>query len=185
MPLPQTENQSQSTNLTDLLTAPLNSIVEANSKMAITQTNFLLAYCFNKVNDHYEPVMIKMVLTNNVITPGIPATADQPEVQATFKEVETTFNLPLLTIIPLNSLAVESGNIDINLEVTGFQKNEHGIELLTKVTQKAEESSTQYQSYPALALKASVSQLPLPQGLLTIIQAFTSSISPITLPESQ
>lgn len=108
-----------------LIGGPLNAAANANASMAVTQTQFMLNTCFNKTEskdggvESYEPIMIKMSLTRGVVTPGQPAgpggtpAATDPKME-TFT---TAFDLPILTIIPLNSLAVNTVDINFEMEV--------------------------------------------------------------------
>lgn len=59
---------------------------------------------------NYEPIMIDMVLTRSVITQGMDTTKGIPQ-------ASTKFTLPLLTILPINSLAVETVDINFEMEV--------------------------------------------------------------------
>lgn len=60
----------------------------------------------------YEPIMIDMILTRSVIGPGATEGADP-----VIKPASTKFTLPLLTILPINSLAVETVDINFEMEV--------------------------------------------------------------------
>ena len=102
-----------------LIGGPLNAAAKANSAMALTQTMFMLDTCFKKKNIsgsekppvyNYEPIMIDMVLTRSVITQGMDTTKGIPQ-------ASTKFTLPLLTILPINSLAVETVDINFEMEV--------------------------------------------------------------------
>ena len=56
--------------------------------------------------------MIDMILTRSVIGPGATEGADP-----VIKPASTKFTLPLLTILPINSLAVETVDINFEMEV--------------------------------------------------------------------
>lgn len=188
-----------------LIGGPLNAAAKANAGMAMTQTKFLLDTCFTLSDSgNYSPIMIVMSLTRGVITPG---TDDKTD--ATIQQMTTTFNLPLLTIVPLNSLAVESVDVTFEMEVKS-SFSEEATETKEKevkaaasfeakagwgpfsVTIKGSASydqkdssthSTHYQKSNSAKYTVSVhaGQLPLPKGVNTIIEAFTQSIQPITL----
>lgn len=77
-------------------------------------------------HDNYKPVMIMMSLTRGVLMPGSPAIArdpnnpdskDIPATAAQIQNISTQFDLPLLTLIPLSSLAVDTVNVDFEMEV--------------------------------------------------------------------
>src|SRR6476659_2746560 len=140
---------SRALDIESLISAPLVAVSKANVVMAQGQTRFLLEYCFNKTGVNYEPVMIRMALTKAVISPEIPAVKRVepsapgvlpivagvnavPAVPASMQNVTTYFNLPLLTIIPLNSLAFEKVAIAFDMEITS---------VVTKPSQAANESN--------------------------------------------
>jgi len=170
-------------------------------------------------HNNYAPVMIVMTLTRGVITPGsaavpadpnaTPPVAGSPAQAAIIQTVKTEFNLPMLTIVPLNSLAVETVDITFEMEVkSSFSEEESTTsEKQVKtagsfaakagwgpfsVTVKGSASydskdsathNTHYQKSNSAKYTVNVhaGQLPLPKGVNTIIEAFTQSIQPITL----
>jgi len=177
--------------------------------------------------DTYSPIMIVMSLTRGVITPAThdaPAVAAQgtpgtpgyvPAVPAivgkptSIQNVTTTFNLPLLTIIPLNSLAVETVDITFEMEVKSSfsedQSEQKSTEMKAETSFEAKlgwgplsvsikgsasydskDSSTHNTHYEKsnsakYTVNVHAGQLPLPKGVNTIIEAFAQSIQPITL----
>ncbi|WDF77422.1 DUF2589 domain-containing protein [Mucilaginibacter sp. KACC 22773] len=192
-----------------LIGGPLNAAANANSAMALTQTKFMLDTCFAKQGDgdkaSYKPVLIEMVLSRGVITPG--ATATDP---TTIQSVDTRFTLPMLTIVPLNSLAVQSVDITFEMEVKSSfaeetseaksteSKGEGSFEakigwgpvsvtIRGSASYDSKDSSTHdthYQKSNSAKYTVAVhaGQLPLPQGVSTIINAFTKTIEPIQMP---
>jgi len=197
-----------------LIGGPLNAAAEANGMMAVAQTKFLLDTAFSFVKgtdttaDSYAPIMIQMTLTRGVLVPVNPE-ADPP-VEPTIKQVQTSFDLPLLTILPLNSLAVDDVSIKFDMEVkssfseaTSDKTEEkmagassfsakvgYGIfsaEITGSASYDRTSSSgrdTHYEKSNSAKYSVSVhaGQLPLPDGVKTIIAAFTNAISPITMP---
>lgn len=195
-----------------LIGGPLNAAATANQAMALTQTKFLLDTCFAKTPgtgtpalDSYLPIMIKMELTRGVLTPG-----DTPADPATIQSVTTSFNLPLMTIVPLNSLAVTSVDINFEMEVKSSFVEEQSEASKTAIKAEAsfeakagwgplsvsikgsasydkEDSSTHNTHYEKsnsakYSVNVKAGQLPLPKGVNTIIEAFTKAIEPITMP---
>lgn len=176
-------------------------------------------------HDEYAPIMIVMSLSRPVITPGtkgtpanpgnptavppVPASAATPPTAAVIQNVTTQFNLPMLTIIPINSLAVETVDISFEMEVKSSfseeqtdtkateMKSEGSFEAKAgwgpfSVTVKGSASydskdssthSTHYQKSNSAKYTVNVhaGQLPVPKGVNTIIEAFTQCIQPITL----
>lgn len=166
-------------------------------------------------HDEYAPILIQMSLTKGVITPGEPAQVDstgkviQPATATEIKKVNTNFTLPLLTIIPINSLAVETVDINFEMEVKSSfsedtseakEKNLQAAASLDvklgwgpisasikgSVSYDQKDSSTHdthYQKSNSAKYTVGVhaGQLPLPKGVNIIIEAFSKSIQPITL----
>ena len=97
----------------DLIGGPLMAVAEANGNMAKTQTKFILDTCFNPKDDKgdiIEPIMIKMEMRRGVLSfdaNGKPTTT----------YVDSQINLPLLTILPLNNLGVDSASVNFEMEV--------------------------------------------------------------------
>lgn len=124
----------------DLIGGPLNAAAKANAAMALTQTKFLLETCFERIEIpatnttpkqvNYKPVMIEMSLERGVL--GYEKKKDKDdqgkeiEIMApVIQTVTTKFNLPMLTIIPINSLAVDTVDIGFEMEVkSSFSESE-------------------------------------------------------------
>ncbi|CZF81431.1 hypothetical protein GCE9029_02605 [Grimontia celer] len=197
-----------------LIGGPLNAAAQANSMMAVTQTKFMLDTCFNKKSDTedkgkdtLEPIMVTMQITRGVITEGETKEGDPPEVNVT--EVTTEFDVPLLTIVPLNSLGVDNVQVDFEMEVKSSYTDESSQSTSSKTSEQGSFSAKLGEGWWSVEVKGSIShdsqsasaqkstyqksnnakytvsvhagQLSLPEGVTTIIQAFTNSISPITL----
>jgi hypothetical protein len=190
-----------------LIGGPLKAAAEANQQMAMTQLTFMMNTCFTPDatdKTKYDPVMISMTLTRSVIQQAEDGNAPS------ISQESTIFELPILTIIPLNSLAVDDVNIHFEMEVKSSfaQKNttstssetaEKGafsgsgnigpfhVEISGSVSHdsKSESASdtTHTQSNSAkYEVTVHASQIPLPQGVNTIIEAYAKSIAPIVLP---
>ncbi|MNK18860.1 hypothetical protein D3C87_370740 [compost metagenome] len=194
-----------------LIGGPLNAAADANAKMAVTQTKFLLDTCFEQIVSgtppnatyKYKPIMIVMELSRPVID------TNKPDPSGPLPVATVQFNLPLLTIVPLNSLAVDSVNITFDMEVKSSFAQESSKESVEKlqtggsfeakvgwgpfsVTVKGSASydssntnkeSQHYQKSNSAQYHVDVhaGQLPLPMGVTTIINAFSNSIQPIEL----
>lgn len=201
-----------------LIGAPLNAAAKGNASMALTQTKFLLDTCFNQTtsgtgtgsgaNVSYVPIMIEMSLSRPVIDQsGGGSGSGTGSGGATFTTVETKFNLPLLTIIPINSLGVDNVDITFEMEVkSSFSEDTNKtIENSTHAQasfeakmgwgpfsatvkgsasydhKDSETHSTHYQKSNSAKYTVNVhaGQLPVPKGVNTIIDAFTNAIQPI------
>lgn len=200
-----------------LIGGPLNAAATANAAMALTQTKFMLDTCFNSKAGaaptdpvNYTPIMINMSLTRGVIEPAVLDKDGKVTAESKISQVETKFNLPLLTIIPLNSLAVETVDVTFEMEV----KSSYGEEQSSsnETTRKADGSfeakigwgpvsatikgsvsyastdksaqSSHYEKSNSAKYTVAVhaGQLPLPKGVNVIIEAFAGAIQPITMP---
>lgn len=192
-----------------LIGAPLNAAADANAAMAITQTKFILDTCFYTTGTspalEYNPIMIKMSLTRGVITP-----ASEEGGEPSIDPVTTTFDLPLITIIPINSLGVDEVDIIFEMEVKSSFSEEQSATTETAINASAEwevkvgwgpvsatvkgsasydqkDSATHNTHYEKsnsakYTVNVHAGQLPVPKGVNTIIEAFTQAIQPITLP---
>lgn len=191
-----------------LIGGPLKAAAEANQQMAMTQLTFMMNTCFTQdatTKNKYDPVMISMTLTRSVVQPSPDGTT-----APTISPETTQFDLPILTIIPLNALAVDDVNIHFEMEVkSSFAQNnstssststeEKGsfsgggnigpfhVEISGSVSHSSSSESksdtTHSQSNSAkYEVTVHAAQIPLPQGVNTIIEAYAKAVSPIVLP---
>lgn len=193
-----------------LIGGPLNAAANANAAMAVTQTKFILDTGFYKPEgtDSYQPVMIEMILTRGLITPG-----ETKEAPPTIIPVESTIKLPLITIIPINSLGVDEVTITFEMEVKSSyseeqsENTEKGIHADSSFEVKvgwgpisatvrgnasydqkdSATHSTHYQKSNSAKYTVNVhaGQLPIPKGVNTIIEAYTNAIQPLQMPKEE
>lgn len=187
----------------DLIGAPLVAAAQANNMMAMTQTRFLLETCFELGcegdREIYKPIMIDMTITRSVVN------ADGTAAESS----QSPFTLPLLTLIPLNSLAVDQINVSFEMEVKSsfacedsdhdqIEEN-HGSTISKKISEtglsaeltgavggsdksdSSKASSFKKSNSAKYEISAHAGQIPLPIGVTTIIETFTQSIAPIHL----
>lgn len=183
--------QATGIDIEGILAAPFIAAVQANSMMAKEQIQFLIDYCFGKKEDAYEPVMIALTITRHEID-------HKPDGSKGLKAIKANFEVPLLTLIPLNSLAVQNIDVSFDMEITSMiqkkeksllqssnnKKEESKIKLLGAISYDSKEaqvqgSKTQYQkknnSKMSVTMKAS--PLPLPVGVTTLIDLYTKNMS--------
>lgn len=201
-----------------LIAGPLLATAKANANMAFTQTQFLLDTCFNKTTTgtgtdttvNYTPIMIQMELSRGVLTPGTPASGTTAATPTTIQNVSTIFSLPLMTIMPLNSLAVDNLDVDFEMEVkssageeqtdtsssetsaqVGFEAKAgwgpFSVTITGNASYDSKEASTHNSHYSRsnsakYTIKVHAGQLPLPLGVTTIIDAYAKNVSPIQMP---
>ena len=167
-----------------LIGGPLNAAAKANSAMALTQTRFMLDTCFNMAKEDKDGKVS--------VTPA-----------------STKFTLPLLTILPINSLAVETVDINFEMEVkSSFSEDDNktsesassgsgsfetklgwgplSVSIKGSASYSSKDSATHNTHYEKsnsakYTVNVHAGQLPLPKGVNTIIEAFTQAIQPIEL----
>lgn len=206
----------------DLIGAPLMAAADANHKMAMTQVKFMLDTCFSKKkmagggegkDDQYEylPVMVELKLKRPVIST---VKGDKPsDTKVTIDSAESSLTIPLLTLLPLNALAVDDVNINFNMEVkssfsseqTEAEKENMSAEgsfeakvgygpfsasVSGSVSKSSEKSNSKTDKYEksnkaTYDVKVHAGQLPLPEGVGVIIQAYTDNITPIMVTEDK
>ncbi|TCC90058.1 DUF2589 domain-containing protein [Pedobacter frigiditerrae] len=212
-------NFSKALDIESLISAPLVAVSKANVVMAQGQTRFLLEYCFKKNGDGYEPILIQMALTKPVIDRGkvavkaiaasapgvipvVEAVEAAPAVPQSIQLVTTHFSLPLLTIVPMNSLVVDKVTIDFDMEITSVASkpsngtNESGnkitdrkAQLYGKVSDSGSNSNRDSKNQSKISNKVKINinaaTLPLPAGVLTIIDLYTKSIQAVPTENKQ
>ena len=193
-----------------LLGAPLKAATDANAMMARTQTQFILGTCFNSTGKEGEskqldPIMVHFKISRSVVNQdGTPASPEK---------VDSTFSLPMMTLIPINSLAVDDVKVHFEMEVKSSTSKDNetskeqetaakaditakynaglfSVEVHGSVSHNSKSASKQSEHYEAsnqakYEVDIHAGQMPLPTGITTIINAFTKSVDPIVLkPES-
>jgi hypothetical protein len=99
--------------------------------------------------------------------------------------------------VPLNSLAIDKVNVDFDMEITSMtsyaydkddvdplrkgQVVEKRAQLNGKISNKQDENTGQYKSQTTsrLVVNINASPLPLPVGVLTILDLYSKSIHPL------
>lgn len=192
-----------------LIGGPLQAAAEANQQMAMTQLTFMMNTCFTqdaKDKSKYDPVMISMTLKRSVVQPGVNGA------EPTIEQTTTAFELPILTIIPLNSLAVDDVNVTFDMEVKSSFAKDNSTDDKSSTAEKADftasakigpfhvevhgsvshdsssenKSDTHYSQSNSAKYTVAVhaGQLPLPLGVTTIIDAYAKNVSPLVLPST-
>lgn len=185
---PFSPNFSSELNIESIISAPLVAASKANVVMVTGQTRFLLENCFTKNNatNTYEPVMIDMVMVKGVVDPS-----KEPDEPGYFKKVEMNFSIPLLCLVPINSIAIDKVTVDFDMEitsVTSYNTNpatnsviDKKAQLNGKISSKRDNGSNDQnksQSTSRLMVNINAGPLPLPVGVLTIIDLYTKAIQP-------
>lgn len=185
---------SKELDIEALISAPLVAASKANAVMSTGQTRFLLEYCFTKgENNVYAPVMIEMSMTKGIVD-GTKEAGDSDHVKLT----QLTFSIPLLCIVPINSLVVDKVRIDFHMDITSAtpKETQHANGTDNKVTERhaklngkigsapdqepGSRGSKQSSRHKSNQLKVSLnaSPLPLTSGLLKILDIYAKAIQP-------
>ena len=185
----------------DLIGGPLLAVTESNGNMAKKQTAFLFDTCFEKDGDNLKPIMIKLKLTRAVLSFSENGTTPSTSY------FDTIIDVPLLSIVPLNNLGVDSASVSFEMEVISACSEDikessnstaqasasltgsagwgpFKVSITGNVSYSSEDSrthDTHYQNSNSAKYTVSVhaGQLPMPIGVNTIIDAYAKSIQPI------
>lgn len=193
--MPETSNQSfnpnfsKELNIESIISAPLVAASKANVFMVTGQTRFLLDYCFTQKEGDSdatrEPVMIEMAMQRGVIDHD-----KKPDEPGYINLVKMTFSVPLLCLVPLNSLVIDKVTVDFDMEITSVTSydSNHGIldkqaQLHGRICRNSSDSGSgnknDRQSSSKLKVNINAGPLPLPVGVLAILDLYTKSIQPI------
>lgn len=227
--------QFQGLPMDSLIGGPLNAIADANGRMAKSQTQFILESGFNiskkdvvrhewnnnewvEVKEQlavYDPIMINLSLSR----PSLDENGNQlliDEYDSKTKEMkkvaapsaEFSIKVPLLSVIPINSLGVQSAEINFEMEVKSSSE-EKTSESTTKKTagegsfeasmgwgpfkvsvkgsasyssEDAKSRDTHYQksNNAKYTVNVKAGQLPLPTGVTTILDIYAKNIFPVS-----
>lgn len=227
--------QFQGLPMDSLIGGPLSAIADANGKMAKSQTQFILESGFNiskkdvvryewknnkweEVKEQsavYDPIMINLSLSR----PSLDENGNQllieeydSKTKKTTKvaapNAEFSIKVPLLSVIPINSLGVQSAEINFEMEVKSSseektsessKKKSEGSGSFEasmgwgpfKVTVKgsasyssedAKSRDTHYQksNNAKYTVNVKAGQLPLPTGITTILDIYAKNIFPVS-----
>lgn len=181
-------------NIESIIGAPLVAASKANVMMLTGQAQFLLDYCFTKDEGSglRQPLMIEMLLSQPVVDH-----TKQPTDPGYISINKMAFQVPLLCLLPLNSLAIDKVDVDFDLEITSVgsynyqSKVNEDVQLVERkavlngriapARQYSKNSNEQYDSTLTSRLKVNIhaGSLPLPKGVLTILDLYTKSIQPV------
>jgi len=184
---------SKSHRIEKIISAPLEAAAHANAMMQREQTTYMMETGFNENNGRYEPIMIEMLLVQQVLDQDDTDDSGAPQM----KTIKTTFNLPILTIIPINSLAVDQVNVQFEMEIqqeivyNNTRPTSSGIpqtdktQLKGKISYDSKEyvpnTSRRRQNSSSLKVEVNAAPLPLPVGVNIILDLYQKAIRPVEL----
>ncbi|KFC19665.1 DUF2589 domain-containing protein [Chryseobacterium sp. FH1] len=169
----QDQNNHQAALIEDLLAAPFIAAANANSKMAQEQVKFLMESCFDQDGDSFTPKMVSLTIRSN----GQPHSAEDEVI---------SFELPIITIIPFNSLCVKDISVKFDMEVVSLG-SDHGIENSdgskksmqmrgSVASSRSDDNSTQARNQSKMQVEITGGTIPLPVGLTTILKFYSNNI---------
>ena len=193
---------SSAQDIEAIIAAPLMAASNANQAMMKAQTEFIMTLCFAKKGNTYEPVMVAMTLTRTVKVPQ-----EKKEDPVQFESVTTSFNIPLLTLIPMNTLGVDNVNVDFEMEITDqinhnqsyskvnqhhFGPQDEKTQLKGKISYDSKEqrnstskSDSKRQNSSKLSVKVHAGTVPIPDGMKTILELYLKTVQPQNLNQTE
>ena len=155
-----------------LLAAPFIAAASANSEMAKKQTKFLMESCFDSNNGIFTPKMISLTVKSN-----------NPSNET------ITFDLPLITLIPFNSLCVKDISVKFDLEIVshgnsnakdGDTENQkmqmRGSVASSNNNQNNKNQSNKRSKKSSMSVEINGGSIPLPIGLTTLLEFYSKNI---------
>ena len=127
------KRQERGLDIGEILSAPLVAASSANSMMLRSQTRFLMEYCFDQAEDgSLLPRLIPMKMTRTV-------TEQDPNSDGvTTRQIEMVINVPLMTLIPINTISVQKVNVDFEMEVTNQTVTEESMQSSSEKSEKGD-----------------------------------------------
>ena len=179
------------TSMSELVGQPVVAMVKANDMMARKQVKLLIKNCFSGTDNVYEPVMITMLIRRATIDHS----SDDDSVP--IRHLETNFQIPLITLFPINSLAIDEMEVSFDMEVhthheVSEEDDEDSFSDASSSSAKpcdmvgcigSGNRETGGSGSSAISVKISADRLPLPQGVKTILDAYSKSIHPVDDPK--
>ncbi len=184
--------QDSELNIESIISAVLVSLSKANTLMLNGQTSAILNLYFTKNNKTaskkegdtywiYQPKLIHMLLTK------------YQQVEQEQVKQELVFEVPLLALAPLNSIAIQKMHLAFNLDITSitsYINNSNSIiERKAQLNGKISRTRPPFLSrkkrkkftQQSLHIDIQVGSLPLPLGILTLVELYNKNIQPVNI----
>lgn len=200
------EDEYRGLPLQGLIGAPAIALASANNMMAMEQVRFLLDFCFGKLpNGTYEPVLVQMILTKAYLKPS-----NRPlQSPDSLEKVTSLFEVPLVTLVPFNSLAMDEAEVAMTIFVTHYKFKDEGVipglrtgydepnqtyypvNIMGNISHDNSEASVRDTegspsvNYSPLYIRIHTEQIDLPIGLKSIIQMYGKAIFPIDIVDDE
>lgn len=196
-----TRNNESEINIESIISAPFIAISKANTMLLSGQARFILDYCFvkkNRTSDYsdfdseavYEPIMINLLMRKSVVK-LIDDTENSGQQKEIIESNEAIIAVPLLSIIPINSIAIDKIKVDFNMEITSItsynNQSNNVIERKAQLNGKisADKGSSGKDTFESknsssrtLSVQIEAGSLPLPLGILNILDLYSKNIYP-------
>ena len=158
----------------NLIGAPLIAAASANSTMAKEQMKFLMESCFDLKDGFFSPKMVSLTLKS------LKSAKESKLSEA------GSFELPLITVIPFNSLCVKDISIKFDLEIVSHISNRLNEDKKTKNKVKMRgsiassndnpEKDNKSRNQAKMAVEITGGTIPLPIGLTTLLNLYAKNI---------
>lgn len=162
-------NIRQGNNIESLISAPLVAVSKANMMMLSGQTRFILNNCFTQKEGSYNPIMVNMSICRGTVNG---------------KESSLNFQVPLLCLLPLNSLAIENARLKFNIDITStysYSPNDD-TDLLPRKSvlngRIVRDRNCRTESSAHMKVDINASTIPLPTGTRALIELYSKVILP-------
>lgn len=162
-------NARRENSIASLISAPLTAVSKANMSMLSSQTQFILNHCFKMENGVYQPIMVSMTISRK-------------DKQG---EAVLEFQVPLLSLLPLNSLAVENAKLNFSLDITTASScvsdndSSDAEETETILSGRiVHEKKTSENTSAHMKLELNANTIPIPNGMKTLIELYSKAILP-------
>ena len=154
-------------NIESLISAPLRAVSKANMLMLSGQTKFVLNNCFDVSEEGlYRPKMVNMTIQRG-------------------NSEELTFQVPLLSLLPLNSLAVEQVKLNFSLDITSTSNYEFRQGEEDAMTRKSalngrfvKNNKDSHRHSTHMNINIDAKSIPIPNGMKTLIDLYSKVIIP-------
>lgn len=154
-------------NIESLISAPLRAVSKANMLMLSGQTKFVLNNCFDVSEEGlYRPKMVNMTIQRG-------------------NSEELTFQVPLLSLLPLNSLAVEQVKLNFSLDITSTSNYEFRQGEEDAMTRKSalngrfvKNNKDSHRHSTHMDINIDAKSIPIPNGMKTLIDLYSKVILP-------
>lgn len=154
-------------NIESLISAPLRAVSKANMLMLSGQTKFVLNNCFDVSEEGlYRPKMVNMTIQRG-------------------NSEELTFQVPLLSLLPLNSLAVEQVKLNFSLDITSTSNYEFRQGEEDAMTRKSalngrfvKNNKDSHRHSTHMNINIDAKSIPIPNGMKTLIDLYSKVILP-------